>query len=93
MYADERTGKEKWVNLPLHTILEGLQQHPLTNLILVIVEKDADLAEKKKQSLKTALRNMGARKDQVIVRGWQETDATKSWSGNPDSGVLLRLIR
>ncbi len=93
LYKDEQTGKEKWVNLPLYTILEGLQQHPLTNLILVIVEKDADLAEKKKQSLKTALRNMGARNDQVIVRGWQENDAAKSWSGDPESGVLLRLIR
>jgi hypothetical protein len=93
LYTTPNTGKEKWVNMPLHTILEGLQQHPLTNLILVIVEKDPDLAEKKKQSLKTALRNMDARKDQVIVRSWQENDATKSWSGNPDSGVLLRLIR
>lgn len=93
LYADERTGKEKWVNLPLYNILEGLRQHSLATLTLVIVEKDPELAEKKKQSLKTALRNMGARKDQVIVRGWQETDATKSWSGNPDSGVLMRLIR
>lgn len=93
LYTNPNTGKEKWVNLPLYTILEGLQQHPLTNLILVIVEKDPDLAEKKKQSLKTALRNMGARNDQVIVRGWLENDAAKSWSGNPDSGVLLRLIR
>ena len=93
LYTNPNTGKEKWVNLPLHTILEGLQQHPLTNLILVIVEKDPDLSEKKKQSLKTALRNMGARNDQVIVRGWQENDAAKSWSGDPDSGVLLRLIR
>lgn len=93
LYTDERTTEEKWVNLPLYNILEGLKQHSLATLTLVIVEKDPDLAEKKKQSLKTALRNMGAQKDQVIVRGWQETDATKSWSGNPDSGVLLRLIR
>jgi len=92
LYKDEQTGKEKWVNLPLYNILEGLKQHSLATLTLVIVEKDPDLAEKKKQSLKTALRNMGARNDQVIVRGWLETDGTKSWHGNPDSGVLLRLI-
>ncbi len=93
LYTNPNTGKEKWVNLPLYTILEGLKQHSLATLTLVIVEKDPELAEKKKQSLKTALRNMGARNDQVIVRGWQETDAAKTWSGNPDSGVLLRLIR
>lgn len=93
LYTDPQTGKERWVNLPLYSMLEGLKQHSLITLIIVIVEKDADLAEKKKQSLKTALRHMGARKDQVIVRGWQENDAAKSWLGNPDSGVLLRLIR
>jgi len=92
LHPDKNTGKEKWVNYPLYSLLEGLEQHPIATVIIVITEKDPDLADKKKKSLKVALRNMGARKDQVIVRDWVEKDEDNVWHGNRDSGVVLRLI-
>ncbi|NUO03128.1 MAG: hypothetical protein HUU01_21160, partial [Saprospiraceae bacterium] len=79
LHTDKNTGKEIWVNYPLYSLLEGLKQHPIATVILVITEKDPDLAEKKRKSLKIALRNMGARKDQVIVRNWLEKDEVNVW--------------
>ncbi|MFM9951826.1 MAG: hypothetical protein ACKV1O_28100, partial [Saprospiraceae bacterium] len=93
LYNDLTSGAEKQVNLPLQSIVDGLKQHSLATLIIVIVEKDAALAEKKKQSLKAALSQIGGRQDQIIIRNWLEKDAEKTWIGDPASGVLLRLIR
>ena len=93
LYNDHSSGQEKQVNLPLQSMVEALNQHSLATLIIVIVEKDAALAEKKRQSLRTALSQMGGRQDQIIIRNWLEKDAEKTWLGDPASGVLLRLIR
>lgn len=93
LYNDLASGAEKQVNLPLQSIVDGLKQHSLATLIIVIVEKDVALAEKKKQSLKAALSQIGGRQDQIIVRNWLEKDAEKTWLGNPASGVLMRLIQ
>ncbi len=93
LYNDLASGAEKQVNLPLQSIVDGLKQHSLATLIIVIVEKDAALAEKKRQGLRAALSQMGGRQDQIIIRNWLEKDAEKTWLGDPASGVLLRLIR
>ncbi|NUO03369.1 MAG: hypothetical protein HUU01_22385, partial [Saprospiraceae bacterium] len=92
-YTDPLTNKGKWANLLLKNILDGLAQHPLAILVIVIPEKDPNLAALKKQNLKEALVDLGALQEQVILRDWLEKDVEKVWYGNAESGVLMRLIR
>lgn len=85
-------GKTSLVNPPLQRILESLDLHPLSKLIIIVMEKDATLAGIKKQNLMRAINDIGVAQDQVTIREWQEKDAKMTWYGDEDFGVLMRLL-
>ncbi|MFM9951825.1 MAG: hypothetical protein ACKV1O_28095 [Saprospiraceae bacterium] len=84
--------KARLINPPLHRILESLHLHPLSKLIIIVIEKDATLAGIKKQNLMQAINEIGVAQDQVTIRDWQEKDAKMTWYGDEDFGVLMRLL-
>lgn len=84
--------KARLINPPLHRILESLHLHPLSKLIIIVMEKDATLAGIKKQNLMQAIYDIGVAQDQITIRDWQEKDAKMTWYGDEDFGVLMRLL-
>jgi len=85
-------GKPRVVNHPLHRILGSLDLHPLSKLIIIVIEKDATLAGIKKRNLQQAINDIGVAQDQITIRDWQEKDAKMTWYGDEDFGVLMRLL-
>jgi len=86
------TGKKIRTNPALHSILEGLQQHPDIMLTIAVPKGNSRWITKKIQCLRDLLMDYGDLDLQIIIKVWEAEDKNYSWYGDDQMrmGVMIR---